>query len=234
MSNIWNEVQPENKRKLVYDILEKLNGTSDMDWSEICEKYKLSVHADSLRKAAPGISLAYEAGFLDPSPVANESANDSPEVSAQDIETAKVLRREALAKMLEARRADAIRELIRDAAQKLEPYRIPEEVPFRTLGKTLVVVLGDPHYGAEWEVKGLRGEVINRYDPEVFQQRMTTLLSEVKGILRKEDIDNVQLLFAGDCLDGMLRPSQLMSLRYGVVDSCMAFSEYMAGWISQL
>lgn len=32
----------------------------------------------------------------------------------------------------------------------------------------------------------------------------------------------------------MLRASQLMKLRWGVVESCMRFSEYMAQWISAL
>ena len=32
----------------------------------------------------------------------------------------------------------------------------------------------------------------------------------------------------------MLRPSQLLKLRWGVVESCMRFSEYMAQWINAL
>lgn len=38
----------------------------------------------------------------------------------------------------------------------------------------------------------------------------------------------------GDCISGMLRVSQLQNLRYGIVDSTMKFSEYIAGWLNDL
>lgn len=55
---------------------------------------------------------------------------------------------------------------------------------------------------------GLRGETINRYDPEVFGERMGELLSQVRWILRREAISEVQILLCGDSLDGMIRNSQ--------------------------
>jgi len=39
---------------------------------------------------------------------------------------------------------------------------------------------------------------------------------------------------AGDSLDGMLRASQLAKLRWGVVESCMRFAEYMTAWTGAL
>ena len=68
------------------------------------------------------------------------------------------------------------------------------------------------------------GEIINRYDPEVFERRMSDLLGQTTEILLKEDIHDVVLLMCGDSLDGMLRPSQLMKLRWGAVESCIRFS----------
>ena len=41
-------------------------------------------------------------------------------------------------------------------------------------------------------------------------------------------------MMLGDLLDGMLRQSQLMRLEYGLVDSVMQLSEYMAQWIAAL
>ncbi len=37
------------------DIRGKLNGLNDMDWSEIVEKYHLSIHSDTLRKVSKTI-----------------------------------------------------------------------------------------------------------------------------------------------------------------------------------
>lgn len=53
----------ENKQ-LIFDIFEKVNGRSDLDWSEIRENHGLDCHPDTLRKAAVGIKMAADAGVL--------------------------------------------------------------------------------------------------------------------------------------------------------------------------
>lgn len=117
----------------------------------------------------------------------------------------------------------------------MPPISIGEHSPALAIGKrTLVLCIADCHYGAEWIVRGLRGEILNRYNPEVFAERMDDLLLQVRDIIDRESISDVQLLLCGDSLDGMLRPSQLMKLRWGVIESCMRFSEHMAQWIAAL
>lgn len=121
------------------------------------------------------------------------------------------------------------------AAREMPPISISQRSDSQGIGsKTLVLCIADCHYGAEWVVRGLHGEELNRYNPEVFNARMEALLEQVRDILEKERISDVQLLLCGDSLDGMLRNSQLMKLRWGVVESCMRFSEYMAQWINAL
>ena len=117
----------------------------------------------------------------------------------------------------------------------MPPISIVERSPIAPIGKrTLVLCVADCHYGAEWIVRGLRGEILNRYNPEVFGERMDDLLTQVREIIAREGISDVQLLLCGDSLDGMLRNSQLMKLRWGVIESCMRFSEHMAQWIAAL
>ena len=117
----------------------------------------------------------------------------------------------------------------------MPPISIVERSPIAPIGKrTLVLCVADCHYGADWIVRGLRGEILNRYNPEVFGERMDDLLAQVREIIVKENISDVQLLLCGDSLDGMLRNSQLMKLRWGVIESCMRFSEHMAQWIAAL
>ena len=117
----------------------------------------------------------------------------------------------------------------------MPPISIGEHFPAFAIGKrTLVLCVADCHFGAEWIVRGLRGEILNRYNPEVFAERMDDLLLQVRDIIDREGISDVQLLLCGDSLDGMLRPSQLMKLRWGVIESCMRFSEHMAQWIAAL
>lgn len=42
----------------------KVSGTSDLDWSEIAEKYDCGMHPDYLRKMGAGIKLAADSGML--------------------------------------------------------------------------------------------------------------------------------------------------------------------------
>ena len=100
--------------------------------------------------------------------------------------------------------------------------------------RSLVLCVADCHYGAEWTIRGLREEVLNAYSPEIFEARMADLLGQVRAILDREQLNHVTLLLCGDALDGMLRSSQLMRLRWGVVESCMRYAEYMARWVSAL
>ena len=61
---------------------------------------------------------------------------------------------------------------------------------------------------------------------------MAGLLGQVWEILEKERISHVVLLCV-DALDGMLRFSQLLWLRWGEVESCMRYAE-MDRWVSVL
>jgi hypothetical protein len=105
-------------------------------------------------------------------------------------------------------RSEALREAVVEAARTQPPIHV-ETLPAAEPGeKTLVLCLGDAHFGAEWKVTGLYGETLNEYNPEVFACRMADLLGQTAAILDKEDIRDVTLLMCGDSLDGMLRPSQ--------------------------
>ena len=53
--------------------------------------------------------------------------------------------------------------------------------------------IADAHYGADWTIAGLQGEVLNRYNPEVFEERMADLLLEVTGIIETHGIRRVHL-----------------------------------------
>lgn len=71
-----------------------------------------------------------------------------------------------------------------------------------------MVCIADCHYGAEWRIVGLNGEVVNEYNPDVFEERMLRLLEQVQAVSARENIWDVVLLLCGDSLDGMLRPNQ--------------------------
>jgi len=97
-----------------------------------------------------------------------------------------------------------------------------------------VLVFSDQHYGKDLEIKGLRGEILNKYSPEIFEERMWQLLEETISICNKENFTSIKVLSLGDELEGMIRIGQLMNLRYGVIESAIKYSYFIASWLNEL
>ena len=172
-----------------------------------------------------GIRLASDAGML----------NGVTPPDTDEGQKLRDLRREINEAYRAQNRSEALRQAVAEAAARLPEIKIPYYAPAGDAAdRSLVVCIADCHYGAEWNVRGLRDETLNAYSPEIFERRMALLLRELVTILEKEGLCHVALLLCGDALDGMLRSSQLMRLRWGVVESCMRYAEYMARWVSAL
>lgn len=230
MSCSLDELDVNAKRELVRQIVDKKRGLSDIDWSELCEHFGLDINAETLRKAGVGIKLAADANML---------GAGTADISDGYIERQKIrdLTRQINDMYRTQSRSELLREAVKEACSRLQPISVGrKERLWHTIdeARSLVVALGDFHYGANIHVVGLRGEVINHYDHTVFEERMAKLLDEVQDIVRKESIRDVHIYLVGDLIDGMLRQSQLMRLEYGIVESTIRLANFMAQWIAAL
>lgn len=228
----------------------------DVDWAELCEQFMLSCSPETLRKAGVGIKLVSDADMMFAGGQDGESASsfDRPmpntptidELSDGYIERQKLRQLQGTVREIyrAESRSEMLRESVREAVKGLPDIKVrehryedEEEYPHVTDnsgGRTLVLAIGDIHYGADILVKGLCGETINRFNSTVFEKRMDALLERVRQILAKEHISTVHMMMVGDLIDGMLRQSQLMKIEYGLVDSTIHFSEYMSQWVNLL
>lgn len=133
-------------------------------------------------------------------------------------------------------RDEMITEQIVNAVRSLEPLTIPK---IRTVkentAKEGILVLSDCHYGVEFDIKGLFGETLNAYSPEIFEQRMWYLFNKVCDIIEKEQLDTIHIWECGDSIDSILRlTSQLMKLRYGILESAVKYANFLAEWLNRL
>lgn len=222
MSYSLEELSAKQKASLVQEILQKKAGLLDDDWAEICAHFDLNISADTLRKAGVGVKLAADASKADIS----SGYVDRQKIRDLTKNVNQLYRTES--------RSELLRETVTEAVKSLPRFDIATSIPRTEGNKSLVLMLGDFHYGADINVKGLLGEVINHYDAEVFMNRMSKLLTETLTILDKENLSDVHVLLIGDLIDGMLRQSQLMRLQYGMVESTIRLSEYMATWLAWL
>lgn len=246
MFDIETELKKQGLTREAYeacleDIFGKISGSNDLDWSEIVERYGLKLHSDTLRKASNTI---FGGGFV------REYLREKEAVGACDTYLSMISReRMAIQKerqklkddkleynrwLREEARDELIAERICDAIRELPPLDVPSPIEFAHGGKECVVIFSDTHYGVEFKIEGLNGEIINEYSPEIFEERMEKLLYHIVELVRTEGLTGLKVYSLGDELDGEIRVSQLMKLRYGVVESAIKYADYICRWLTTL
>ena len=155
-----------------------------------------------------------------------ELEKERKKLQTEKMEYNKWLREEA--------RDELILEKICEAISSLDPIDTPIYISQNLNEKSWVLAFSDAHFGAELSVKGLYGEIINEYSPEIFYERMNDLFSQTIDIIQRENIDELHVFDLGDQIDGILRVSQLMKLRYGVVEATIKYANWLAEWLNEL
>lgn len=234
----------ESYEACLEDIFGKISGSNDLDWSEIVEKYGLKFHSDTLRKASNTI---FGGGFV------HEYLREKDSVKSAGTSDAylNMLSRERLAIQKERQklkddkleynrwlreeaRDELILEKICDAIRGLPSLAVPSPIESTHREKECAVIFSDTHYGVEFRIAGLKGETINEYSPEIFEERMEKLLYDIVELVRTEGLTKIKVYSLGDELDGEIRVSQLMKLRYGVVESAIRYADYICRWLNSL
>ncbi len=135
----------------------------------------------------------------------------------------------------ELSRDEMITQYMVDAISKLQPLNIPEYIQPKHCNKSYLLAFGDAHYGIEYQIKDLFGNIINEYSPEIFERRMWDLLYQTVEIIENNQIDELNVWELGDGLHGIIRlNSQLMKLRYGIIDSSILYANFLAEWLNEL
>lgn len=147
-------------------------------------------------------------------------------LQTEKLEYNKWLREEA--------RDELITEKIVDAIKQYNSLVSPEPIMVNKPSRSAILAFGDEHYAAEFTIYGLHGEIINSYSPEIFEQRMWALFYKVLEIIEKEGLTTLHVFALGDFTDGILRCSQLMKLRYGVVEGTVKYANFIANWLNEL
>lgn len=148
-------------------------------------------------------------------------------LQSEKVEYNKLLREHARAELLD--------EKIIESVANRPTIVVPDiYIKKNNAKRDILFPICDAHDGVEFKLLGWDGEVLNEYSPEILEKRMWTLLEEFIRINDDQKINHVTLPNLGDSVDGVLRMSQLMSLRLGVTDSAIHFGEFMSQWLNEL
>ena len=220
---ITGEKEQIGSWQAVADILNKLLGT---EYTE--SKFRKQ------RQAFDKMLAANQSKFVDSNAQLREI-----EVQKRELEKEKVkLRTEKLEYsrwLREDARDELITEKIVEAIEKLQPLESPEYIRPIHSNNSYLLCFADCHYSIEFSIKDLFGNIINEYSPEIFEKRMWELFNQIVELIKDKQINELSIWELGDGIQGLLRlNSQLMQLRYGVIDSAINYGHFLANWLNQL
>jgi len=244
--NILKKLPHENEDQYIWRIGGlKASGIIEQTWEEISDDINKELRGDEepwfdvsvYRKRYRDFERSYRNIFSklegkqhceDLDVKIRELEKEKKKIQTEKLEYNRWLREEA--------RDELIMEKICEALKDVD--KLPAPAPLYSYGddndKSWVLAFGDTHFGSEFCIKGLCGEIINEYSPEIFCERMDDLLAQTIRLINKENIDELYVFDLGDQLDGILRVGQLMKLRFGVIDATLKYAYWLSGWLNEL
>lgn len=220
---ITGEKEQIGSWQAVADILNELLGT---EYTE--SKFRKQ------RQAFDKMLAANQSKFVD-----SDTQLREIEIQKRELEKAKVkLQTEKLEYsrwLREDARDELITEKIVEAIEKLQPLKLPEYIRPIHSNNSYLLCFADCHYSIEFSIKDLFGNIINEYSPEIFEKRMWDLFNQIIELVQEKHINELNIWELGDGIQGLLRlNSQLMQLRYGVIDSAVNYGHFLANWLNEL
>lgn len=245
MNDVLKKLPSENEDQYIWKVGQaKDAGVLTSTWEELAPRLNAELGIEetewrgssAFRKAYRWMQRAYDnvfrqSGFVDGQnddldAKSRELKKTLVKVQTEKLEYNRWIREEA--------RDELICEKICDAIKANSSIIVPDALATSESNRSAVLAFGDEHYAAEFTIYGLYGEIINSYSPEIFEQRMWDLFHQVVDIVKKEDLTTLYVFALGDFTDGILRCSQLMKLRYGVVEGTVKYANFIANWLNEL
>ena len=245
MSDILKKLNDENEDQYIWKVGQaKDAGLIDSTWEDLTPRLNTELGIEetewrgssAFRKAYRWMQRAYDNVFRQNGFIGTQG--DDLDVKKRELEKAKIkLQTEKLEYnkwLREEARDELICEKIVSAIKENNSLIYPEPIVVNKPSRSAVLAFGDEHYGTEFTIYGLYGEIINSYSPEIFEQRMWDLFYKVVDIVEKEELTTLHIFALGDFTDGILRCSQLMKLKYGVVEGTVKYANFISNWLNEL
>lgn len=222
------------------DLIKKKQIDTSIEWQDVADfrssHGKEPEHRDTIRKGSKLLLEYIDAGWdLFPSS-SIQLGRFSDEIALKKERIKLQTEKQEFNKWIrEYSRDELIAEHIVNAVNQLQPLNVPGYIPPVHMNKEYLLTISDAHFGVEFEIKDLYGNILNAYSPEIFKNRMWDLYNKVIEQIQKDHIQVLNIFELGDTLDGILRAnSQLMQLRYGIIDSAILYADFLSTWLNEL
>ena len=214
------------------EIGELCNEAFGVDYDESAHRKKvknyLKGYEDAMKEVAENSQTDEVKKYVSQmSQLKNDIQRERYKLQSEKLDYNRTVREEARDDLITDKIVNAVKELPKKKV-KFNHRKIQETE------KEYVLLMGDQHYGCEFQIKDLQGNILNEYSPEVFENRMELLYNKLINFIEKESVSLLHIYDLGDSIDGCLRVSQLWKLRYGVIDATIYYANYMAEWLQKL
>ena len=238
---IFNEygLTTETYEQLLADCSNKVQKISDLDWSEICDKYNLDFNPDTIRKGAqpPLVGSAFVSEYYK----WKESQRDSGTKEDSYFKELQIQRRqlEKERQKLYATKTEYSRQVrqqsrfelfYENVAGELNEYDVPEFIGlnYSEQIKSYILSIADIHAGANFITE------TNEYSFDEVTKRFNKLFNDVVYFVKEKNINNLKVLCLGDDIQGILRLSDLQLNESSVVKATVFVAKTIAHFLNEL
>lgn len=230
---------PETYEAACKDIDMKQEGSVDLDWSEIKDKYGINLNSDTIRKANGSIfGGSFRTAYLknqiytNPDEFSKEKELDKKLTDIRKEKQKLFDQRREYNKLLtsDARAEHLNEELLHIAKNLNKEYplvQLDEYKPVNTKREALLA-LSDWHYGMVTE------NIWNTYNTDICKRRVEKLVSKAIEYLELNCIDMLHIALLGDAAHGGCHVSCRVKSEEDTCDQIMHVSEIMAETINEL
>lgn len=137
----------------------------------------------------------------------------------------------------EQSRMELFFERVDEAAEKIlstKRYSTSKPIDIKHHNEEIVVGLADVHYGADFKIDGLLGDIIAEYNSDIARERIFKLRDEIIDFAKLKNLKVINLVELGDSLEGLIHLSQLQSLRGNIVDHIWEYGELFCDMVQSL
>lgn len=230
---------PETYEAACKDIDMKQEGSIDLDWSEIKDKYGLVLNSDSIRKANGTIfGGSFRTAYLknqiytNPDEFSKEKELDKKLTDIRKEKQKLFDQRREYNKLLtsDARAEHLNDELLHIAENLNKEYPLIQLDEYKAVNakREALLTFSDWHYGMITE------NIWNTYNTDICKRRVKKLVSKVIEYLELNKIDMLHIALLGDAAHGGCHVSCRVKSEEDVCDQIMHVSEIMAEAINEL
>ena len=220
--------------KVLTEIDKKLNNETDLDWSEIKDKYGIDCNPDTIRKGSTTIFGGKFRTEYEKSKQRSMSVADELDIKLAEIKKEKMKLQTLNIERTRLDRNQARQELYYEyIGNTCEALPLPhfEPIYLSKEGKGemhYVAEISDIHYGAEFT------SMNNIYSKEIAVYRLQLFLGHMIDFVKEHKLNKISLVCLGDTLQGLLRVNDLKINDSSVVKSTVEIARIIAKLINEL